>query len=136
MEPNVRTIIAGSRTCTSMKVLHQALIQCDWEPSVVLCGGAAGADALGQAWSARVGVPCEMYPADWKKHGRAAGPIRNLEMARKAEALIALWDGESRGTAHMIKTAQKLGLRVYVHRFTPLPKVLRQSSSMRTLYED
>jgi hypothetical protein len=58
-----------------------------------------------------------VFPADWKTHGKAAGPIRNRQMAKNAEALIALWDGNSRGTKNMIETATKLGLKVYVKRY-------------------
>ncbi len=59
-------------------------------------------------------MPIERYPADWDKHGKPAGYIRNAEMADKAEALLALWDGQSRGTLHMINLAKKKGLLVYV----------------------
>ena len=61
-------------------------------------------------------LPLQIYRADWETHGRAAGPIRNRKMAENASALIALWDGASRGTKNMIETAQKKGLLVYVKR--------------------
>lgn len=41
---------------------------------------------------------CELHPADWERLGKAAGPIRNEEMAEIADALIAFWDGQSRVT--------------------------------------
>lgn len=56
-----------------------------------------------------------IYPADWKKYGRRAGSIRNIEMAQNAEALLAVWDGISSGTRHMIKEAEKRGLPVYIY---------------------
>lgn len=58
-----------------------------------------------------------VFPADWKTHGKAAGPIRNKQMAEYADALIAIWDGKSRGTKNMIETMQKFGKPVYVHRY-------------------
>ncbi len=56
-----------------------------------------------------------MYPAAWDTYGLKAGYIRNEEMADNADALIAIWDGKSRGTKHMIDIATRKGLRVYIH---------------------
>lgn len=75
---------------------------CGWIPTVIINGGAEGTDALGEAWADQRGMPCEKYPADWKRYGRGAGPRRNEQMAEVAEALVALWDGESRGTKHRL----------------------------------
>lgn len=110
----MRTIIAGGRDIHNMAELHFAISQ-SWIPSVVISGGANGADRLGEIYAEKTGKPLEVYPADWGKYGKSAGPIRNREMANVAEGLIALWDGESRGTKHMIETARGMGLRVYVH---------------------
>ena len=63
------------------------------------------------------GLNIELHPADWHRHGRAAGPIRNAEMAAEADALIAFWDGQSRGTANMIKIAKDKGLQVAVVKY-------------------
>lgn len=58
----------------------------------------SGADSLGEQFAKEHGLSCELHPADWNKHGRAAGPIRNAQMAEISDALIAFWDGKSRGT--------------------------------------
>lgn len=112
----MRTIIAGSRTITDPWALVAALRDCGWVPTLVLSGHARGADDLGERWATKWGVTLELYPANWKGLGKAAGPERNCRMADRAEALIALWDGCSSGTAHMIKVAKERGLRVHVHR--------------------
>lgn len=70
----------------------------------------------GHAVAVGYGWPVEEYPANWDKNPRTAGHIRNIEMAAKAEALIAVWDGQSPGTRHMIQTARDRGLRIYVWR--------------------
>lgn len=80
----------------------------------VLSGGARGADKLGERWAVDNDIPYELWLADWEKHGKAAGQIRNRQMAENAEALIAFWDGRSRGTKNMIDTAKELGLEVRV----------------------
>lgn len=110
----MKTIIAGSRTITDIDVVRRAEQQSRFTMGEVVSGCAAGVDRLGEQLAAELGLPVRRFPADWEKHGRAAGPIRNLRMAEYADALIAVWDGKSRGTKNMIDTAQQLGLSVYV----------------------
>lgn len=69
---------------------------------------------MGEGWAKRKGIPVKRFPADWNQYGRRAGPLRNREMARYADALIAIWDGKSRGTRSMIDEALREGLEVYV----------------------
>ena len=87
---------------------------------IILSGHASGADALGENFATDHNLQCELYPADWKRHGKAAGPIRNAEMAEVADALIAFWDGQSHGTKSMIELAKRKGLQVAVIRFDML----------------
>ena len=87
------------------------------EDVVIISGHASGADALGERYVQERGFLLEPYPVDWKAHGRAAGPIRNAQMAVVADALIAFWNGKSRGTKNMIDTATKRGLKVAVVRY-------------------
>lgn len=112
----MRTIIAGSRGLYDKKELLRALKLCGWTPTVVISGTARGVDQMGEAWAMEFGVPCEQFPANWERYGKRAGHIRNAEMADHAEALIALWDGASKGTKGMIDIARRRGLRVYVHK--------------------
>lgn len=124
----MRTIIAGSRGITDPAWLDRALAGCGWIPTVVLSGTAPGADRLGEAWALDRHVPIERYPADWQANGRAAGHIRNVQMAEKADALIALWDNVSPGTKHMIATATRLGLRVHVEQPHRAPRLYNRLS--------
>lgn len=110
----MRTIIAGSRNITDIDVIRKAAAECGWMPTVVISGTARGVDTLGEQWAKENNVPVEQYPANWNKYGRAAGYRRNEQMARHAQALIAIWDGHSRGTKHMIDIAKRTGLRVFV----------------------
>lgn len=87
------------------------------EDIVIVSGHASGADALGEKYAQERGFQLETYPADWKAHGRAAGPIRNAKMACVAHALIAFLDGKSRGTKNMIDTVRKHNLQVAVVRY-------------------
>lgn len=112
----MRVIIAGGRDYHNYSTLLDAIVECNFNIQTVVSGGAKGVDALGERYAESADVPLHIYPADWEKNGRAAGPIRNRKMAENADALIAIWDGKSRGTKNMIETATKLGLLVYVKR--------------------
>jgi hypothetical protein len=114
----MRTIVAGSRDNISVGDVHKAIRDAPWTPSVVVSGNARGVDKFGEIWATENEVPVEKHPAQWGIFGKSAGYIRNAEMASNAEALIAVWDGSSRGTEHMINTAKQRGLKVYVHKVT------------------
>ncbi len=110
----MRVIIAGSRCACSMQELETAIRKSRFKITTVISGAARGADRLGERWAEQHGIPIERYPADWDEYGKAAGHIRNKEMAECADALIALWDGTSRGTENMIVLAVNLGLKRHV----------------------
>ena len=76
---------------------------------------ARGVDFLGGLWAHNRGIPVAEFPADWDKYGKRAGYLRNEEMARNAEALIAIWNGKSPGTKHMIDIAHKSNLKVFIY---------------------
>ena len=111
-----QVIIAGSRTFNNYDLLCR---KCDYyflkrKPTAILCGEARGADLLGKRYALEHGIKVLYFPANWDRDGKSAGFLRNREMAENADALIAFWDGESKGTQHMIRLAQdkKLPVRV------------------------
>lgn len=116
----MKLIIAGSRTIDGvegMAALMDAASACPWgSPDIteIVSGGARGIDTLGEQLADKLLIPVRRFPADWDTHGRAAGFIRNTEMAKHADALLAVWDGKSRGTAHMIATAAQNGIPAFV----------------------
>ena len=110
----MKVIIAGSRTITFPPYLYDAIKESGLDITEIVCGMARGVDMLGYQWATKHGLKIREFPADWNRLGRAAGRARNWEMARYAEALIAVWDGRSGGTKHMIETARKQGLKVFV----------------------
>ena len=73
----------------------------------MVTGTAKGADQIPYWYKEHYLIPIKEFPADWDKHGKSAGHIRNAEMADYADALIAFWDGKSRGTKGMIDVAKK-----------------------------
>lgn len=114
-----RVIIAGGRNFNDYTLLK---VKCDKILAskaskcriIILSGAARGADSLGEQYAREHDYTIEQYPADWNTLGKAAGMIRNGQMANSADALIAFWDGQSHGTRGMINLAKKKGLLVRV----------------------
>jgi len=111
----MRLIIAGGRSHklspADFARLDALLLELGPIREVISGACPTGADAGGVAWAARRGLPVSRFPADWEAHGRAAGPLRNAEMAAYADALAVFPGG--RGTASMIAEAKKRGLRIF-----------------------
>ncbi len=112
----MKIIIAGGRTFDDYDLLCQI---CDKTLSLqseieIVSGTANGADKLGEKYASEKGYPIKQFPADWDKYGKSAGYKRNEEMAKYADALIAFWDGKSRGTKHMINLAKRYELKVKI----------------------
>jgi hypothetical protein len=110
----LRTIIAGSRSITSLRIVAETIRESGFKITQVVSGGARGVDSLGEEWAAIWKVPVVRFIPDWGKHGKRAGYLRNSDMANYADALIAIWDGKSRGTKHMIDLAKAKGIKVYI----------------------
>jgi hypothetical protein len=102
-----RLIVAGGREFDNKNLLSTKLwdyaenLEGDWEIELV-SGMAKGADKLAWEFARENRIICHEFPANWDKYGNSAGYKRNVEMANFSDALIAFWDGESRGTMHMI----------------------------------
>ena len=105
----IRLIVAGTRTFDDYVLMKEKLDQIilglreDYSgaPVVIISGNAKGADQLG----------IRRFPAQWHQYGKAAGPMRNAQMLAYAKegipALVAFWDGKSRGTDNMIQAARR-----------------------------
>lgn len=112
----MKTIIAGSRTIVDYELVKQAIQQSQFEITEVISGNAPGPDRLGIRWATENKIPYKIFHANWNSFGRAAGILRNKQMGDYSDALIAIWDGTSRGTKHMIEYATQNGLNVFVYR--------------------
>ena len=110
----MRTIIAGSRSISDYEILETAIALSGFEITRVISGHARGVDRLGELYAKKHKLPILIFLPDWNKYGKSAGIRRNIEMAQVSDGLIALWDGKSKGTAHMIDYARKMGLKVFV----------------------
>lgn len=114
----MKVIIAGGRDINDYELLKSVIghaIKSGFVIDTVISGGARGVDKMGERWAAENGKLLQVFPADWNKFGKAAGPIRNIEMSKVADGLIAIRKDGSKGTAHMISVMEKLEKRVCVH---------------------
>lgn len=115
----MRVIIAGGRDFNDYRFLKE---RCDYFLSSqtdieIVSGGAKGADSLGERYANERNYGLKIFPADWNKYGKKAGYVRNVEMSEYADGLIAFWNGQSKGTKHMIDIAMKRNLRVRICRY-------------------
>lgn len=105
----VKTIIAGGRDY-QLTPDDEAWLDTLGITEVV-SGGATGADEGGEDWAIKRGLQVRRFPANWRQHGTAAGPIRNREMAKYAEALAVFQGGK--GTDSMIREAALRGIKIF-----------------------
>lgn len=101
-----RVVVFGTRYYNNKLEFHDEMMrlldQLNGEPVIFISGAAkSGADYLIIRWCRKFGFPIILYEADWDKNGKAAGFIRNTEMAKVATRGIGFWDGKSSGTKHM-----------------------------------
>lgn len=112
----MKVIIAGSRGITDYDCLMEAIQLCPFiDITEIVSGNAKGVDSLGEEWALNHARPCTKFPASWVELGKSAGFVRNVQMADYADALIAIWDGQSKGTFHMIGEMVRHNKPVFVY---------------------
>jgi hypothetical protein len=138
LENRPRVIVCGSRTFWDGRLMFRKLdkILAKLKRPIIVSGGQSGetwhrkkriktgADYWGEQWAYAHWHTVKLFPADWEKHGKAAGMIRNKEMVlwaaeRKPAYCVAMWDGKSPGTLNTINLARKYGLSTIIVRFDP-----------------
>lgn len=111
-EFHVKIIVTGGRDYQDLVTVRRVLSEYHQEPRPILVhGGARGADRIAAYVARELGWHVVAYPADWRRHGRAAGPIRNQEMADAGADLCIAFPG-GRGTADMVRRARAAGIPV------------------------
>lgn len=115
-----KVIIAGGRDFNDYEALE---LNCNFYlknklPDVEIVSGCArGADRLGERYAENYFLDVREFPADWDNNGKAAGYIRNKEMAEYADVLIAFWDEISRGTGNMVQIMRDMNKPYRVVRY-------------------
>jgi len=132
MNQPLKVVIAGSRQVEDYNLVVLAVARSGFPIGEIVSGTARGADRLGEQYARRHAIPLCQFPADWERHGKAAGIIRNRQMVEYADAVIVLWDGQSRGSANTIQVAHELGKPCYVLLVGEISAVFRSSPTFRS----
>lgn len=114
----MRILVCGGRDYNDAEAVNEALDAVHRKRGITLIieGGATGADTLARQWAKQNGVQFEtekVTKEEWRRYGRAAGPMRNTRMLKKwdPEGVVAFPGGT--GTADMIRQAQAAGIKVW-----------------------
>jgi len=108
---NITILVCGGRDYHDRNLLFKVLDKL--KPTTIIHGAARGADTLANDWAISRKVNVIEYPANWNKYGKSAGPVRNRQMLNTNPDIIVAFPG-GRGTAHMIKIAQKQGIETII----------------------
>ncbi len=114
----MKVLICGGRDYkdweTLSKTLHQLTDVFTTLDTIteIAHGDASGADEMADDWAWVQQIPVKKFPADWKKHGKAAGPIRNAQMLKEFTPDVVVAFPGGRGTGDMIQRAKAAGIRV------------------------
>jgi len=112
----MKTIIAGSRFIDNEKLVFAVIWNVIYNHFVIteiVSGGCKGVDQLAERFALQNEIKKTRFPADWNTFGKRAGPLRNSEMAKYADSLILIWDGQSRGSKSMLNEARKQKLLIH-----------------------
>ena len=113
-----RIVIGGCRNYNDYTLFSEYVKSCLSEfisdNVTIISGHCSGVDCMAERYAKENGLKCLVYPADWGKYGRAAGPIRNKALVENSDAIIAFWDGKSKGTKNLIDIAARQSKRIWV----------------------
>lgn len=105
----MKVIIAGCRDFHNYELVEETINKLGLEIDEIVYGGAPGVDYLGLLYARKHKIKVKTFLAEWTRYGKAAGPLRNQQMAEYGDYLLAFWDGQSPGTRNMINTMKKKG---------------------------
>lgn len=104
-------VVAGSRSISDYEPVRKALDESPFKIDKILHGGAHGVDMRAMDYALFNSIDVEVVRPDYDEHGSRAPLVRNREMLKKADALIAVWDGESTGTKYTMDKASTYGMK-------------------------
>jgi hypothetical protein len=110
--------VIGSRSIVDYRIVEQILDQ--YIITHIISGGAIGIDRLAEQYANEHNIPTTIIKPDWKTYGKAAGIIRNKEIVGKADQIIAIWDGISKGTKSSIDFANVANKQTHIHKYSIL----------------
>lgn len=109
-----RFCVVGSHTVNNYYIVYTYLKQYLPREAIIITGGAQGVDMLANVYADLNGHPCEVYEPQWEIFGNDANKVKNVNMLRNSDHLIAFWDGSSPTTKHIIDEARRMAMHVVV----------------------
>lgn len=113
-QQELRLAVVGSRGFRDDRLLDQRLSAA--KPTLIISGGAKGADQMGETWARRNGIESLIFHPEHKKY-KHPFHHRNRLIAEACDELYAFWDGKSSGTKYTIGYARRIGKKVTIIRF-------------------
>lgn len=104
---NMKLAIIGSRDFTDYDLLCNELEPYKAKITLVVSGGARGADLLGERWAIQNNIKTQIFLPDWDNFGKRAGLIRNEDIIKNTDIVVAFWDGISTGTKHALSLCKR-----------------------------
>jgi len=102
----MKVAVIGSRTFNDYELVKETLTKLDI--TLLVSGGAKGADSLGERYANENNITTLIFKPDWERHGRGAGMVRNTDIVKNSDIVVAFWDGSSKGTLDSIRKVEKL----------------------------
>ena len=115
MDDRLKVAVVGGRDFKDEQRLKNVLDAIN--PTHIVSGGARGADTLARHYAIDNRIPCKEFIPKWELFGNSAGPIRNKEIVRASDMIVAFWDGKSRGTKSTIDIAKQYRKRLAVYNY-------------------
>lgn len=112
----MKLAIVGSRRFNNYEKLKKVLVRYK-DITEIVSGGAAGADSLAEKYALENHIPIKVFFANWSKHGKAAGPIRNKLIIERADKVVAFHTKNSRGTESSIRFARSMNKELEIITF-------------------
>lgn len=109
--------IIGSRTFDDYELLDKTMQPYKDKITCIVSGGAPGADELGEKWGKENKKSVLIFLPDWENYGKRAGYIRNKEIVKSSDGIIAFWDGKSKGTQHSFRLSKEYNTPLKIIKF-------------------
>jgi hypothetical protein len=110
----MRIGIIGSRGFNNYTLVKDVMSEYINNVDVIVSGGAKGADTLGEIWAKEFNKETLIFLPDWNKYGKRAGFIRNQDIVKNSDLIIAFWDGHSKGTKSSIDLCSKFNIPIKI----------------------
>lgn len=116
----MKIAIVGSRNWNDFQAINHFIASLPHD-TLIVSGGARGVDSIAEACAVHHGLDVLVFEADWNQYGKSAGMIRNADIVKASDIVVAFWDGVSKGTANTIERASNAKKPVYI--YPELPEV-------------